>query len=499
MAKRKAKNAHLVEPTWGQSDDGGPPLTELTSESAGALSPFGEDHSFPLPAERHPLRAPDRQAQPGRRPAGRGPLARMQRLGSPRRPAPAPVRPWPSWPGRAARSASRRRLPTTTQISAASPSLIASPIFGSDGVNRFLVNQPKVSRQPAVNSTSGLPRVGLEEHEDRVHARSARAITEHDHADDRGEEREDAGCAVAGHGGHDLPRRRAASATAAHRRPVRPDRRGRRAPGGPTAAAAAPRPGPSPAARPAPARGRAAAAGASTGKVARRASGRSPLTRAACALLHVEVADEHQRLARAGRATAPAGCSCSAFHPGMKDRWVLQTVNSPNGPSTTAATATRGSSLHQHRPARAREPHRHAGAQRRQPDDPPGRPPGTGTAARCRRWPSRAAPRRWPPSRCRRGCRRARRRTGARRRPWPRRRRRSGRRRASAAGRGRPPGGRARRRPGSCTAAASRSTSTRSSSRDRPCRMLKVAMRTLALCPARGGSTAPVRAPGRDG
>ena len=39
MAKRKAKNAHLVEPTWGQSDDGGPPLTELTSESAGALSP----------------------------------------------------------------------------------------------------------------------------------------------------------------------------------------------------------------------------------------------------------------------------------------------------------------------------------------------------------------------------------------------------------------------------------------------------------------------------
>ena len=31
MAKRKAKNVHLVEPTWGESDDGGPPLTELTS------------------------------------------------------------------------------------------------------------------------------------------------------------------------------------------------------------------------------------------------------------------------------------------------------------------------------------------------------------------------------------------------------------------------------------------------------------------------------------
>ena len=50
MAKRKAKNVHLVEPTWGQSDDGGPPLTELTSESAGALSPFGE-LVFPQPAD----------------------------------------------------------------------------------------------------------------------------------------------------------------------------------------------------------------------------------------------------------------------------------------------------------------------------------------------------------------------------------------------------------------------------------------------------------------
>jgi hypothetical protein len=64
MAKRKARNAHEVEPTWGQSDDGGPPLTELTSFSAGALSPFGEDHSFPLPAHRlryaHPTDKPNR-------------------------------------------------------------------------------------------------------------------------------------------------------------------------------------------------------------------------------------------------------------------------------------------------------------------------------------------------------------------------------------------------------------------------------------------------------
>ena len=64
MAKRKAKNVHLVEPTWGQSEDGGPPLTELTSEAAGALSPFGEDHSFPLPLNSiryaHPTDKPNR-------------------------------------------------------------------------------------------------------------------------------------------------------------------------------------------------------------------------------------------------------------------------------------------------------------------------------------------------------------------------------------------------------------------------------------------------------
>ena len=64
MAKRKPKQAHLVEPTWGQSEDGGPPLTEFTSEAAGSLSPFGEDHGFPLPPERvryaHPTDKPNR-------------------------------------------------------------------------------------------------------------------------------------------------------------------------------------------------------------------------------------------------------------------------------------------------------------------------------------------------------------------------------------------------------------------------------------------------------
>jgi hypothetical protein len=64
MAKRKEKHAHLVEPTWGQSEDAGPPVTELISEMAGGLSPFGEDHSFPLPVDRiryaHPTHKPNR-------------------------------------------------------------------------------------------------------------------------------------------------------------------------------------------------------------------------------------------------------------------------------------------------------------------------------------------------------------------------------------------------------------------------------------------------------
>jgi hypothetical protein len=64
MAKRNGKNAHLTEPTWEVSSDGGPPLTELTAESAGPLNPFGEDHSFPLPPERlryaHPTDKPNR-------------------------------------------------------------------------------------------------------------------------------------------------------------------------------------------------------------------------------------------------------------------------------------------------------------------------------------------------------------------------------------------------------------------------------------------------------
>ena len=64
MAKRKARNVHLVEPTWGESDDGGPPLTELSASVAGPLSPFGQDAVFPMPLERlryaHPTDKPNR-------------------------------------------------------------------------------------------------------------------------------------------------------------------------------------------------------------------------------------------------------------------------------------------------------------------------------------------------------------------------------------------------------------------------------------------------------
>jgi hypothetical protein len=64
MAKRKAKNVHLVEPTWGESADGGPPLTEFTAASAGPTSPFGDDHGFPLPLDHiryaHPTDKPNR-------------------------------------------------------------------------------------------------------------------------------------------------------------------------------------------------------------------------------------------------------------------------------------------------------------------------------------------------------------------------------------------------------------------------------------------------------
>jgi hypothetical protein len=64
MSKRNAKNAHLVEPTWGESEDGGPPLTELSASVAGGLSPFGQDHAFPMPVElvryAHPTDKPNR-------------------------------------------------------------------------------------------------------------------------------------------------------------------------------------------------------------------------------------------------------------------------------------------------------------------------------------------------------------------------------------------------------------------------------------------------------
>lgn len=65
MATRSNKTKdNLVEPTWFGSDDGGPPLTELLAENQGALSPFGEDATFPLPPSevtyQHPTAKPNR-------------------------------------------------------------------------------------------------------------------------------------------------------------------------------------------------------------------------------------------------------------------------------------------------------------------------------------------------------------------------------------------------------------------------------------------------------
>ena len=45
-------------------EDGGPPLTELSASVAGGLSPFGQDHDFPMPVElvryAHPTDKPNR-------------------------------------------------------------------------------------------------------------------------------------------------------------------------------------------------------------------------------------------------------------------------------------------------------------------------------------------------------------------------------------------------------------------------------------------------------
>lgn len=74
MSKVSKRNAHLVEPTWGESDTGGPPLTELSASVAGPLNPFGEDHMFPMPWNAlryaHPTDKPNRagvQTVEGRR------------------------------------------------------------------------------------------------------------------------------------------------------------------------------------------------------------------------------------------------------------------------------------------------------------------------------------------------------------------------------------------------------------------------------------------------
>jgi len=50
--KKSGGHQHsAVESTWWSSEGGGPPLTELIAETQGPLSPWGEDHTLPLPPE----------------------------------------------------------------------------------------------------------------------------------------------------------------------------------------------------------------------------------------------------------------------------------------------------------------------------------------------------------------------------------------------------------------------------------------------------------------
>lgn len=52
ISKKSSRQEHSsVESTWWSSEGGGPPLTELIAETQGPLSPWGEDHTLPLPPE----------------------------------------------------------------------------------------------------------------------------------------------------------------------------------------------------------------------------------------------------------------------------------------------------------------------------------------------------------------------------------------------------------------------------------------------------------------
>lgn len=57
-AKQDKPDSPTIEATWWNSEEGGPPLTELIAETQGPLSPWGEDHSLPMPAEQLGYRPP---------------------------------------------------------------------------------------------------------------------------------------------------------------------------------------------------------------------------------------------------------------------------------------------------------------------------------------------------------------------------------------------------------------------------------------------------------
>lgn len=64
-SKGKAPSDGLtrVDPSWSESDEGDGPLTELLAGNQGALSPFGDDLTFPLPSSslhyEHPTALPN--------------------------------------------------------------------------------------------------------------------------------------------------------------------------------------------------------------------------------------------------------------------------------------------------------------------------------------------------------------------------------------------------------------------------------------------------------
>lgn len=61
------KGGRRIEPSWPDVTDGDHPVSEFLATSQGALSPFGEDTTFPLPLSQlsyeHPTGLPNRAGE----------------------------------------------------------------------------------------------------------------------------------------------------------------------------------------------------------------------------------------------------------------------------------------------------------------------------------------------------------------------------------------------------------------------------------------------------